>query len=1053
MVGRAFFYPCYEPPFETDLIWDITCRSLNGFIMLLRLTVFLVALFAFLTTALDDGLTKLVEWDKYSLSVKGKRVFIFSGEFHYQRLPVPELWPDIFQKFKANGLNTVSIYFFWSYHSPSKSIYDFKTGAKDIQRVLDYAKQAGLYVIARPGPYDNAETNAGGLALWTSDGSGGKYRTSDEAFRQAWTPWVKEVSAILAKNQITSGGNVIMSQVENELSETRHEANNTVVKYMEQLKKAYRDAGIVVPFMHNEKGMRAQSWSTDYLNVGGAVNLYGLDSYPGGLSCTNSSKGFKVVRIYHEWFSNYSFTQPGFQPEFQAGWFSPWGGTFYDDCPIKYDPTFADVFYKNNVGQRVTLMNLYMGFGGTNWGHSPAPVVYTSYDYHAPLQETRQIRNSFRQTKLLALFTRVSSDLLKTDLIGFGPGGFIVNSKAVTTWYLKNPDTGAGFYVLQQTDTTLRVAQTFALTVSTSLGARTIPEVVLDGRQSKIIVTDYKLGRDHTLLYSTAEVLTFGLFDRPVLVLYLKSGQKGEFAFKDSLGDFKTHQSKATKISQVADATGKSKKYTYTQGLDYTVLEFGTSNSTGPPGPLIYLLDIPSAWSFYAPATTLDPYVSPDQQIFVLKPYLVRNATVIGPSVHIVGDNEIATTMEVYVGNPLVTNIVWNGKMLPTTRTPYGSLTVNVSAADSRAVSLPVLKNWKVADSLPELNINFDDSKWAICNKTTTLSPVPPLTLPVLYSSDYGYYSGIKVYRGYFDAGTGARLTVSGGTGFGWSAWVNGKFVGGNTGETETAPGKSSQDDVSKGITSETLNFLYALGDVTTSWKGRNVLTVLVDYHGHDQTSVQPMGAANPRGILGAKLMGSGKNGTRDPEWLQWKMIGNAGAGLGQKNNLDMMRGPMNEGGLFGERMGWHLPGFDDSSWKNEGPVSNGLKKAGVNFYRTTFSLDIPANLDIPLGIEIAAPRGTIARVQIFINGYNYGKYVSHIGPQTKFPIPPGIINMQGQNTLALSLWAQDETYGARLSSISLIKYGAYETGFEGGFVQNTSYLQPGWTADREAFK
>lgn len=84
--------------------------------MLFQLTLFLVTCFSFLTRATleeglskrtDDGLTKLVEWDKYSLSVKGKRVFIYSGEFHYQRLPVPELWPDIFQKFKANGLNAV----------------------------------------------------------------------------------------------------------------------------------------------------------------------------------------------------------------------------------------------------------------------------------------------------------------------------------------------------------------------------------------------------------------------------------------------------------------------------------------------------------------------------------------------------------------------------------------------------------------------------------------------------------------------------------------------------------------------------------------------------------------------------------------------------------------------------------------------------------------------------------------------------------------------------------------------------------------------------------
>lgn len=669
------------------------------------------------------------------------------------------------------------------------------------------------------------------------------------------------------------------------------------------------------------------------------------------------------------------------------------------------------------------------------------------------------------------MFTRVSTDLLKTDLIGYGAGGFIVNSKAIYTWYLKNPDTGAGFYVLQQTDSPLRTLQSFSLTVSTSLGARTIPEVVLDGRQSKIVVTDYKLGGNHTLLYSTAEVLTFGLFDRPVLVLYLKSGQKGEFAFKEPLGDFKSNMSKTTIISQVVSANGTSKKYAYTQGIGYTVLDFAPSNATGLPGPLVYLLDIPSAWSFYAPATTIDPHVRPDQQIFVLKPYLVRNATVIGPGVHLVGDNDIATTLEVYVGNPSVSSILWNGRVLPTTQTSYGSLTASIPGVEGRAIALPVLKNWKMADSLPELNLDFDDSKWVVCNKTTTSSPVQPLTLPVLYSSDYGYYSGIKVYRGYFDAGTGAKLTVSGGTGFGWSAWVNGKFVGGNTGETATAPGKSTQDAVTKGITYETLNFYYVLGNVTKSWQGRNVLTVLVDYHGHDQTSVGPAGAENPRGILGAKLLGSGKNGTGDPEWLQWKMIGNAGAGLGQKNNLDMVRGPMNEGGLFGERMGWHLPGFDDSAWKNEGPVTFGLKKAGVNFYRTTFSLDIPENLDVPLGIEIATPKGTIARVQIFVNGYvllrpflyhvlltchryNYGKYVSHIGPQTKFPIPPGIINPRGQNTLALSLWAQDEAYGAKLSSITLIKYGVYETGFEGGFgSKDWSYLQPGWKADRKAFK
>lgn len=61
-----------------------------------------------LVLATDNGKTTDVTWDKYSLSVKGERVFIYSGEFHYQRLPVPELWLDVFQKLRSNGFNAVS---------------------------------------------------------------------------------------------------------------------------------------------------------------------------------------------------------------------------------------------------------------------------------------------------------------------------------------------------------------------------------------------------------------------------------------------------------------------------------------------------------------------------------------------------------------------------------------------------------------------------------------------------------------------------------------------------------------------------------------------------------------------------------------------------------------------------------------------------------------------------------------------------------------------------------------------------------------------------------
>lgn len=360
------------------------------------------------------------------------------------------------------------MYFFWSFHSASEGEFDFENGAHDIQRLFDYAKEAGLYVIARAGPYCNAETSAGGFALWAANGQMGNERTSDEAYYEKWRPWILEVGKIIAKNQITNGGPVILNQHENELVETTYDPNHTLVVYMKQIAQVFEEAGIVVPSSHNEKGMRGVSWSTDYHNVGGAVNIYGLDSYPGGLSCTNPNSGFNLVRTYHQWFQNYSFTQPSYLPEFEGGWFQPWGGSFYDTCATELSPEFPDVYYKNNIGSRVTLHSIYMTYGGTNWGHSAAPVVYTSYDYGAPLRETREIRDKLKQTKLIGLFTRVSKDLLKTYMEGNGTG--YTSDSSIYTWSLRNPDTNAGFYVLAHSTSSTRDVTTFTLNVTTSAG-------------------------------------------------------------------------------------------------------------------------------------------------------------------------------------------------------------------------------------------------------------------------------------------------------------------------------------------------------------------------------------------------------------------------------------------------------------------------------------------------------------------------------------------------------------------------------------------------------
>ncbi|KAJ4357576.1 uncharacterized protein N0V89_002152 [Didymosphaeria variabile] len=949
--------------------------------------------------AVDNGLQKDVTWDNGSLLVNGERVIVMSGEFHYQRLPVPELWLDVFQKFKAHGMNTVSFYFFWSYHSASKGNYDFTTPGKDIQRLFDLAKEAGLYVIARPGPYCNAETNGGGLALWGSDGSMGSLRTSDETYYQAWSEWIAQVGAIIAKNQITNGGPVILTQVENELQETKYDPENTLVKYMIQIEDAFKEAGLIVPTTHNEKGFRSKSWSSEYNNVGGAVDIYGLDSYPGGMSCTNPDSGFNLPYTYYQWFHDVSPSQPQYLPEFEGGYFQPWGGYFYDTCQAEHSPEFADVFYKGIVAQRATLLNLYVAFGGTNWGHSGAPVVYTSYDYSAPLRETREIQDKFKQYKLLTLFTRVSQGLTNTVMETNGTG-VATGSTDLWTWVLKNKKTNARFYLVQHNSTNSRSVTDFSITVSTSRGNVTIPDLQLAGRQSRWVVTDYPIGKE-TLVYSSAEVLTYG---QSAVVFYMRQGQTGQFAFKGA----KNITFKAYGAGSGIKATASGDGFTYTQAHGSTAVVFSN-------GVLAYLVDIPTAWTFFAPPTTSDPRVKPDEQVFVFGPHLVRSASVHGDTVSIVGDNANSTTIQVYAGKR-ANSISWNGAKLKTDKTAFGSLTASIPGAEDRRIFLPTLTDFRAADSLPEASPSYNDEDWIVANKTATMSPVKPLTLPVLFSSDYKFYTGAKVYRGYFSGRnvTSANITVQGGVAAGWNAWLNGKFVGYHPG------------NVSLQSTTGTLSFK----GVNLTDK-ENVLTVVTDYTGHDQTSTGPAGVENPRGLLGAQLQG----GT----FSQWKIQGNAG---GEKN-IDPVRGPMNEGGLYGERIGWHLPGFDTSKWAKASPVTDGVNGAGIKWFTTTFNLNIDRDLDVPLGVEVDAPAGTIARALIFVNGYQYGKFVPHIGPQTRFPIPPGIINTRGHNTLSVALWAQTEA-GAKLSKLQLIQYGKYQSGF--GFDKiDGKALQPAW--------
>jgi Beta-galactosidase, domain 2/Beta-galactosidase, domain 3 len=150
-------------------------------------------------------------------------------------------------------------------------------------------------------------------------------------------------------------------------------------------------------------------------------------------------------------------------------------------------------------------------------------------------------------------------------------------------------------------------------------------------------VTDYEVGRASSLLYSSAEVLTYATLDRDVIAFYLNIGQKGHFAFKNPSTHltFKIYGNSVVTSAALDHGT----RYSYTQGKGTTVIKFSN-------GVLIYLLDKETAWNFFAVPTTLNPHVTPSEQILAIGPYLVREASIHQDTVSLVGDNANTTKLE-----------------------------------------------------------------------------------------------------------------------------------------------------------------------------------------------------------------------------------------------------------------------------------------------------------------------------------------------------------------------------------------------------------------------
>lgn len=159
--------------------------------------------------------------------------FFYGGELHYFRLP-PSQWADQLLRIREIGITTVSTYVPWLWHEPQPQEFDF-IGETHPQRnlllFLSLARESGMTVFIRPGPYVMAELRQEGIPAWLiadfpevlARGFDGKPHPTGlvsylhPTFLKRVDNWYAHLAAAIRPYFSGSGGPIVMTQVDNEI--------------------------------------------------------------------------------------------------------------------------------------------------------------------------------------------------------------------------------------------------------------------------------------------------------------------------------------------------------------------------------------------------------------------------------------------------------------------------------------------------------------------------------------------------------------------------------------------------------------------------------------------------------------------------------------------------------------------------------------------------------------------------------------------------------------------------------------------------------------------
>ncbi|CAH1227763.1 hypothetical protein PAECIP111891_06161 [Paenibacillus allorhizoplanae] len=158
---------------------------------------------------------QIIQLSPEAIRIDGKSEVILCASLFYFRLP-RGVWQERLRKVKACGYNAIDVYFPWNYHETQEGVWDF-AGEKDVAQFLQEASEAGLWVIARPGPYICSEWDGGALPAYLFVEENMRIRDNDPLFLTHVARWYARILPILQRYEQGQGGSIIAVQLENEL--------------------------------------------------------------------------------------------------------------------------------------------------------------------------------------------------------------------------------------------------------------------------------------------------------------------------------------------------------------------------------------------------------------------------------------------------------------------------------------------------------------------------------------------------------------------------------------------------------------------------------------------------------------------------------------------------------------------------------------------------------------------------------------------------------------------------------------------------------------------